>query len=196
MQKKKVTPLKGKNKISALESKKKATAKGNREKAVLQVDKRKAITLIGFVILCEVIGAIGSIFTIPNIPSWYAFLSKPFFSPPNWVFGPVWTTLFLLMGVALFLIWETKGKEVLEKRKNAINWFGVQFVFNILWSYLFFGLKNPFLGFIGIVFLWASIALTIIAFKKVNKKAAYLLVPYILWVTFAGILNFAVMILN
>ncbi|MFA6269098.1 MAG: TspO/MBR family protein [archaeon] len=160
------------------------------------MDKKKAITLVGFVLLCEIVGAIGSIFTVPNISTWYYALIKPFFSPPNWLFGPVWTILFLLMGVGLYLVWETKQKKYSKQRKTAINWFIVQFGFNLLWSYLFFGLRNPTFGFIGVLFLWVSIAITISKFYKVNPKAAYLLVPYILWVSFATILNYSIMVLN
>jgi len=160
------------------------------------MDYNKMFKLIVAIVACEITGAIGSIFTIPNIPTWYANLAKPFFSPPNWVFGPVWTLLFLLMGVAFYIIWENKDKKLLKKRNFAINWFGIQFAFNILWSYLFFGLRNPFLGFVGIIFLWLSIVATIIYFYKIDKKAAYLLVPYLLWVSFASLLNYFVMILN
>ena len=154
------------------------------------------VKLLIAIIVCEVVGSIGSIFTFPNIPTWYASLAKPFFSPPNWLFGPVWSFLFLLMGIAIYLVWENKKKNLAKKRQNAINWFGVQFAFNVLWSFLFFGLRNPLFGFVGIILLWASIALTISAFEKVDKKAAYLLVPYLLWVSFASILNFSVMLLN
>ena len=160
------------------------------------MDTKKLFKIFIFIIACEIVGAIGSIFTIPNIPLWYASLTKPFFSPPNWVFGPVWTLLFLLMGIALYIIWVIKEKKLLEKRFYAISWFKIQFAFNVLWSYLFFGLRNPFLGFIGIIFLWLSIVITIIYFYKINKTAAYLMVPYLLWVSFASLLNFSIMILN
>lgn len=160
------------------------------------MDLKKILKLVAFVVLCELMGSIGSIFTIPNIPTWYADLVKPFFSPPNWLFAPVWTTLFLLMGIAFYIIWESKGKKFEKIRILALGWFEVQFAFNVLWSYLFFGLRSPFLGFIGILLLWVSIVITIFYFFKVNKKAAYLLLPYILWVCFAGILNFFIMLLN
>ncbi len=160
------------------------------------MDIKKLFKIFIFIIACEIVGAIGSIFTIPNIPIWYASLVKPFFSPPNWVFGPVWTLLFLLMGIALYIIWEIKEKKLLEKRFYALSWFKIQFAFNVIWSYLFFGLRNPFYGFIGIIFLWCSIVLTIIYFYKINKKAAYLLVPYLVWVSFATILNYSIMMLN
>ncbi|MFA5764212.1 MAG: TspO/MBR family protein [archaeon] len=160
------------------------------------MNKLQIAKLIALVIFCEIIGAIGTIFTIPNIPTWYASLVKPFFSPPNWLFAPVWTILFLMMGVSLYFILENKNKKLEIKRKIAIAFFGIQFIFNILWSYLFFGLRNPLFGFIGIIFLWISILATIISFYKIDKKSAYLLVPYLLWVSFATILNFAVFILN
>jgi tryptophan-rich sensory protein len=169
---------------------------------------QKPLKLVFLIILCEIIGSLGSIFTLPNITGWYANLAKPFFSPPNWLFGPVWTILFLLMGVAFYLILEAKNasksknknskanEKYSPQQKTAITLFGIQFFFNVLWSYLFFGLKSPFLGFVGIIFLWLSIVVTIISFYQVSKKSAYLLVSYILWVSFAGILNFSVMILN
>jgi len=100
------------------------------------------------------------------------------------------------MGTALFIIWEKKDKKFNQKRKNALNIFTIQFILNVLWSFLFFGLRSPLLGFIGIVLLWISIVATIISFHKVSKKAAYLLVPYLLWVSFAAILNFSITILN
>lgn len=150
--------------------------------------------LIALIILCEVIGAVGSIFTFPNIPTWYAFLNKPFFSPPNWLFAPVWTILFLLMGVALYLVIESKGNII--QKKLAIALFSIQFFFNVLWSFLFFGLRSPFLGVIGIIVLWFSILATILSFYKISKKSAYLLIPYILWVSFATILNLTIMLIN
>jgi len=155
---------------------------------------RDAARLIIAVLVCELVGSIGSIFTIPNIPVWYASLTKPFFAPPNWLFGPAWIILFALMGIALFLVWQKGFKS--KKAKVAGMFFVIQFAFNILWSFLFFGLRNPFAGFVGIIFLWIFILATIISFNKVSKKAALLLVPYLLWVTFAGMLNCAVWLLN
>ncbi len=140
-------------------------------------------------------GAIGSIFTIQYIPTWYATLTKPFFAPPNWLFGPAWTTLYILMGISLFLI--LRKRNFFEKmNKIAIGFFGIQLVLNTLWSFLFFALQNPFYGLIGIIFLWFSILGTIIAFYPISKKAAYLLTPYILWVSFASILNASIWLLN
>ncbi len=152
--------------------------------------------LLFSIIICEIIGASGSIFTIPNIPTWYAQLVKPFFSPPNWLFALVWTTLFFLMGVALYLVLENNNKKLIKQKNIAIIIFSIQFFFNVLWSYLFFGLRSPLLGFVGIIILWISIIATIISFYKISKKSAYLLVPYLLWVSFAAILNFTVLIMN
>jgi tryptophan-rich sensory protein len=139
-------------------------------------------------------GIIGSIFTTPAIPTWYANINKPTFRPPNWVFAPVWTTLFLLMGIALFLIWKKglKRKDV----KIAFSVFTFHLLLNTLWSILFFGLKSPFAAFIEIIFLWIAILISIILFFRISKIAAYLLIPYILWVSFASVLNFAIWRLN
>ena len=143
--------------------------------------------LILCILICEGAGVIGTIFTIESIPTWYATLNKPFFSPPNFVFGPVWTTLYFLMGLSLYLVW---------KNRKIQKWFWIQLILNSVWSIIFFGLKNPLLGFIGIIFLWTSIVLTIKSFYKFNKTAAYLLIPYICWVSFATILNLSIVILN
>jgi translocator protein len=116
-----------------------------------------------------------------------------FFSPPNWLFAPVWTIIFLLMGVSLFLVLETKKS---DQKNLAIVLFAIQFFFNILWSFLFFGLRSPLLGLIGVIILWFSIVATILGFYKVSKKSAYLLLPYILWVSFATILNLAILLMN
>ena len=135
---------------------------------------------------------IGSLFTSSEISTWYLTLTKPSFNPPNWIFGPVWTVLYLLMGISLYFIWINKSK----LKKIAITVFGVQLGLNALWSILFFGLKQPLLAFIEIIFLWFTILLTIIYFYRIDKKSAYLLIPYIAWVTFAAVLNFSIAMLN
>jgi len=135
-------------------------------------------------------GVIGSFFTAPSIASWYVTLSKPTFTPPAWVFGPVWTTLFVLMGIAAFLVWK-KGWGRVDV-KIALGIFIGQLVLNTLWSIIFFGLHAPGAALIEIIFLWFAILGTIVAFAKISKLAAWLLVPYILWVTFAGYLNFSI----
>ncbi|OPX63797.1 MULTISPECIES: TspO/MBR family protein [unclassified Methanoregula] len=150
--------------------------------------------LIAAVLFCIIAGSVGSLVTITGPGSWYADLAKPFFTPPGWVFGPVWITLFTLMGIALYLVWQS-GTEKPEVKK-AIALFCVQFVFNIAWSFLFFGLRSPLLGLIDILILWFLIAATIAAFYRVNRTAAYLLVPYIAWVTLATALNGAIYLMN
>lgn len=148
----------------------------------------KYFKLLLLVIACESIGFFGAIFTIPSIPTWYASLNKPFFSPPNFVFGPVWTILYLLMGVSLFLVWENK--------KTDKNIFYLQLVLNFLWSMVFFGMHSPILGLVVIVLLWWAIFKTIKQFSKINKTAGYLLYPYLAWVSFASLLNLSVFLLN
>ena len=148
----------------------------------------KFIKLSFCIIICELAGIIGTVFTIDSISTWYPALTKPFFNPPSWLFGPTWTSLYFLMGVSLYLVW--------DKKKTNLKWFWTQLALNAFWSIIFFGFKNPVLAFFEIVILWISILLTIKSFYKVNKNAAYLLVPYIGWVTFAGILNLFTAILN
>ena len=150
--------------------------------------------LIAAVLFCIIVGSIGSLVTISGPDSWYANLAKPFFAPPNWVFAPVWITLFTLMGISLYLIWQS-GTEKPEVRK-AFAIFGMQFFLNVIWSFLFFGLKSPLLGLADIVILWLMIAATIAAFYRVKRSAAYLLIPYIAWVTLAAALNGAVYFMN
>lgn len=146
------------------------------------------------IILCMAVGILGSMFTAPAIPGWYAGLIKPFFSPPNWLFAPVWTLLYILMGVSLYLVWSKGTKD--KKVKSALKVFAIQIILNAIWSPIFFGAKNLFLAFIVIIFMWIYILNTIQAFSKVNKIASYLLYPYLAWVSFASVLNFSVWILN
>lgn len=139
-------------------------------------------------------GFIGSAFTFTGINSWYSQLEKPFFNPPNWIFGPVWTTLYILMGVALYLVWQKGLKD--KKVSWAVYFFWIHLFFNTLWSILFFGLKNPYGALFCIVLLWFMIMILIIRFYKINKLASYLLMPYLAWVSFASILNFYIWLLN
>jgi len=147
-----------------------------------------------FVLACLLAGFIGSFFTMPSIQGWYASLSKPPFNPPNWVFGPVWTILYILMGIAAYLVF-SKG---LKKKgvKDALAFFGIQLLFNVLWSLLFFGMRSPLYGMICIIALWFMIALTMAKFYEISKAAGLLFVPYILWVSFASILNLFIWMLN
>ena len=149
----------------------------------------KWIKLIIAVLICQLAGVFGSLFTSPSIGTWYAQLEKPFFTPPNWVFGPVWITLFTLMGISLYLVWN-------KKDKVSISIFGVQLVLNALWSLLFFGLQNPFYALVEIIILWFAILITIVKFYKIDKRAGLILLPYILWVSIATALNYYVWILN
>jgi len=136
------------------------------------------------------IGFLGSIATSSSVSTWYVELQKPSFNPPSIVFSPVWTILFVLMGVALFFVWD-RGVY-----KKAFTVFGVQLGLNVLWSVMFFGLRSPRLALIEIVVLWIAILFTIFEFKKVSRKAAYLLLPYLAWVSFAAVLNFYIFQLN
>lgn len=148
--------------------------------------------LVLAVLMTEAAGGIGAAATTPKIASWYAGLNKPFFNPPGWVFGPVWTILYLLMGVAFYLIWEDKSKEKIR----AMKIFGVQLGLNMLWSFIFFGWEKPGWALVEIILLWASIMATIKSFGKMSRLAAKLLVPYLAWVSFATILNGAIYWLN
>jgi len=151
----------------------------------------KLVIAIG---VSEMAGIVGSFFTVSAIPNWYAGLVKPVLNPPGWVFGPVWTTLYALMGVAAFLIWRHgwEKKEV----KTVLGMFSVQIFLNAIWSIIFFGLHSPIWAFVDIVLLWLAIVWTIVVFYRVSKPAAYLLLPYILWVSFAAYLNYTIWMLN
>lgn len=152
------------------------------------------IKLIIGLVACQGAGVIGAIFTTPAIPSWYASLKKPTFTPPNSVFGPVWVTLYLLMGVAVFLVWREGLSQ--EGVITAFSVFWVQLVLNILWSVVFFGLKSLLGGMVVILLLWVAILVSIIMFFGVSPIAGGLLIPYIIWVSIAANLNARVWILN
>lgn len=139
-------------------------------------------------------GVIGSLSNFEAIPTWYSHLNKPFFNPPAWLFAPVWTVLYILMGISFYLIWK-KGCEKQEVGR-AMGLFAIQIVLNVLWSFLFFGLHSPLLGFINIVLLLAAIVYTSIKFSQISRTAGYLFIPYILWTSFATILNFSILIMN
>jgi len=149
------------------------------------------IKLIFSLVLTLVAGFIGSFFTTPYIASWYAHINKPTFIPPNWLFGPVWTLLFIMMGISLYLIWQSKGNS-----QTAIIVFFIQLALNILWSFLFFKSQSPLYAFIEIIILWFAILATIWQFNKINHIASILLIPYICWVSFAAFLNLSVYLLN
>jgi translocator protein len=166
-----------------------------KENIIMKVMKaRRFLILLGFIVACNLAGSIGSIATYPNIPGWYATLQKPFFTPPNWLFGPVWTTLFTLMGISLFIIWEKTGLR--KKGTAAFRAFLLQMGLNILWSFLFFGMRSPLYGLIGIIPMWLAILYMILQYWKIDRRAAWMMVPYIAWVTIATALNFSVLLLN
>ena len=155
---------------------------------------KNIVKLIVAIVICQMAGVIGSLFTTPAISTWYATIQKPWFTPPNWLFGPVWITLFTLMGISLYLVWN-KGLKNKEARLSLFMFF-VQLVLNSFWSILFFGLKTPFYAFIEIIILWVAIAITIFKFYKISKYAGLILIPYIAWVSIALTLNMYVWILN
>lgn len=132
--------------------------------------------------------------TAPQIETWYAVLEKPAFNPPSWVFGPVWTTLYTLMGIAAWLVWQAG----FDRRavKVALALFIVQFALNLAWTPAFFGLESPLLGLAVIVPLWVAIVATILGFSRIDRRAAALLVPYLAWVSFATVLNYTIWTLN
>ena len=150
--------------------------------------------LIISIVICQLAGVIGSFFTMDAIPVWYDTLAKPSFNPPSSVFGPVWIFLYLLMGISLFLVWkeDLKNKHV----KTAFMIFMIQLVFNSAWSIVFFGMRSTAGGLVVIIILWILILITTLKFMKISKTAGMLLVPYLLWVTFAAILNYSIFTLN
>jgi len=189
------------------------------------------IKLFTSIIICELAGVIGSFFTVSQINVWYKGLNKPSFNPPSWIFGPVWTTIFVLMGISLYLVWSKnwhpKNKIGLRKARiwnppsksgipavqailtarqkfssgswqkmNIVIIFAAQLILNVLWSLIFFGMHSPAIAFFELLMLWFAIMFTIANFYRVSKVAALLLLPYILWVSFAAILNLAIFLLN
>ncbi|HEX76550.1 MAG TPA: tryptophan-rich sensory protein [Dehalococcoidia bacterium] len=152
------------------------------------------VRLIISIVACQCAGIVGSVFTTRTIPTWYAALQKPPFTPPNWLFAPAWITLYLLMGISAFLVWRT-GLENRETRR-ALVVFLVQLVLNALWSIAFFGLQSPLYGLIAIIALWIAILLTILKFFRISTIAGSIMLPYILWVTFAAVLNASIFTLN
>lgn len=154
---------------------------------------KNKLSLAVSVALCLAAGGLGSIATAAKIPTWYATLAKPSWNPPNWLFGPVWTTLYILMAVAVWMVWMRRGQ---AGARGALWLFGIQLVLNTLWSFVFFGAENPGLAMAEIVVLWAAIAATIWTFRRISTAAAWMLAPYLAWVSFASGLNFAIWRLN
>ncbi len=152
---------------------------------------KKAIQLIAAILIVQSAGIIGSFATFSAIPTWYTGLVKPAFAPPNWVFGPVWLILYTLIGISLFLVWQSQ-----KEKRTALTIFFVHLGLNALWSLLFFGLQNPFFAFLEILLLLATLLLVMWQFWRIGPLASYLLVPYFLWVSFAAVLNFFLWQLN
>ena len=156
---------------------------------------KNKITLLLFSLGVSLLtGVLGSFFTQNSVSSWFLNLNKPFFNPPSYLFAPMWTSFFILIGISLYLIITAKADKKIKQKAYIL--FAIQCLLNIGWSYCFFYLRNPLLGFIEIIILLASIILTTFYFYRINKVAAYLLIPYILWVSFASVLNFSLWFLN
>lgn len=146
------------------------------------------LKLIISIFITQGAGFFGSIATSSSVKSWYITdVIKPSFNPPSWLFAPVWTTLFFLMGISLYIVWQKKGD---------LFWFWTQLLLNIIWSFLFFGFRSPTLAFYEIIFLWITILITILKFQKIDSLASKLLYPYLAWVSFAAYLNYSIMVLN
>lgn len=149
--------------------------------------------LISLIFICLLPGIIGGFFTANNLYPWFSLLTKPSFNPPNWIFSPIWVTLYTLMGISLFLILKSENS---REKTQGVVFFGVQLILNSLWSIVFFGLHKILLAFIVIIFLMLFIILSILKFHRVSKPAAYILIPYLLWVSFALVLNLSLYQLN
>jgi len=150
--------------------------------------------LVGWIVLCEAAGIVGSLFTVSSIPTWYQTLQKPIFNPPNWIFGPVWVTLYFLMGIAAYRVFSLGLKKPGVKR--ALGLFLTNLALNAVWSPVFFGAQQIALGFIIIAAIWLTLVVVIFRYQELDKPSAYLLLPYLVWVSFATVLNYHLWILN
>ena len=155
---------------------------------------QKILKIVVLVAVCVTVGYLSGMVTRDSINTWYPTLEKPFFNPPNWIFAPVWTALYIMMGIAAGLVWGSGADTKLVRK--GLGFFAIQFGLNALWSYLFFGLHNPLLALIEIVLLLLMIYETYVAFRKIDKAAGYLFIPYIAWVSFATLLNASIWYLN
>jgi translocator protein len=154
---------------------------------------RNIAGLVGFLALCLSVAAIGGAVTRTSVYDWYQQLAKPVFTPPDWVFSPVWIFLYLLMGISAWLVWRRADP---DSRRSPLAAFGIQLSLNLIWSFVFFGARSIGWALIEIAFLWIAIAVTIRLFWRIDRLASGLLVPYIIWVTFAAILNASIYALN
>lgn len=155
---------------------------------------KNILKLVLSIAVCQGAGLIGAVFTVPSIASWYNLLNQPSFKPPNFVFGPVWTILYTLMGISLYRIWTAGAKK--KEVREALKLFAVHLAFNATWSIVFFGMRNIPLSLINIVILWILIIMVMVKFYKIDKKASLILLPYLAWVSFATILNYNIFLLN
>lgn len=156
-------------------------------------ERTRWIGLVLFVLICLGAGGLGAVATTPEIDGWYRTVAKPEWNPPDWVFGPVWTTLFVLMGISAWLVWKPAG---FKYAATPLSLFALQLILNVAWSWIFFGLHQIGWAAVEIVILWMAILATTIAFFRRSKSAGWLLVPYLSWVTFASLLNFTIWRLN
>jgi len=155
---------------------------------------KNGLKLLISLVIPQIAGAAGAFFTVTDEGSWYQQINRPSWNPPGYIFGPVWTTLYVLMGIALHLVWKADAAPALKRK--AITLWGIQMVLNAAWSILFFGMHLIGVALADLILLWVAILLTIFAFARINKTAAWLLVPYISWVSFAGILNATIWMMN
>jgi len=155
---------------------------------------KSILKLIFSIAICQGAGLMGTVFTVSSIENWYNYLNQPSFRPPNWLFGPVWTILYTLMGISLYRVW-IKGAKKKEVRA-ALKLFAVHLALNASWSIVFFGMRNIPLSLANIIALWILIIMVMIRFYKIDKKASLMLLPYLAWVSFATILNYSIFLLN
>jgi tryptophan-rich sensory protein len=156
-------------------------------------EQSRWIGLVLFVLVCLGAGGLGAVATTPEIDGWYRTIAKPQWNPPDWVFGPVWTTLYVLMGIAAWLVWRPAG---FNNAAIPLSLFATQLVLNVAWSWMFFGMHQIGWAAVEIIILWLAILITTVAFFRRSKLAGWLMVPYLGWVTFASVLNFTIWRLN
>jgi translocator protein len=158
------------------------------------MNMKNTIKIVTEFLKVALVASVGGLVTAPSVKGWYTTINKPPFNPPSWLFSPVWTTLFMLMAISAYLV--LKNSQDSKQLNKSIGIYNIQLGLNLLWSILFFGLKNPTYAFIEIIILWGAILYTIILFRKVNKTSAILLIPYLLWVSFAAFLNLTIVLIN
>jgi len=154
---------------------------------------RSGLVMVASIVLCFGVAGVGSVATSRSVSTWYVALAKPSWTPPGWLFGPVWSALYLMMGVAAWLVWRRAG---FSGARLALGLFAAQLVLNAAWSWLFFGFRMPGLAFGELIVLWCAIVATLAAFWRTTAPAGLLMLPYLLWTSFAACLNFAIWRLN